>query len=62
MPSIDELRNMYAEVLENQGVHALTVWTEPNHSDPTDEEAYLARGMNDSDDLFENIERAIDAI
>lgn len=62
IPPADELRAMYADVFNNAAVRSITTWTEPNHSEVTDEEAYLQKALDTGGDLLTNMRRAIEGI
>lgn len=62
MPSIEELRQLYAAQRANADVHAISCWSEGNHSDPSDDEAYLAKTLAEGPALMDKIDRIIAGI
>ena len=42
-PSIEELRELYKDVLENEDVSKVSNWTLPNFDKPTNEDEYAAK-------------------
>jgi len=59
IPSLDELRAMYADVMEDRAVTNVSNWTEPNTDEPFDEQEYLERAKNNADALNAKLKEAL---
>jgi hypothetical protein len=59
IPPLAELRSIYSEVINNSAVRSLSAWVEPNHSEMTDEEAYLRKALESGDELLLNMRNAV---
>lgn len=60
MPTIEELREIYADVLDDEAIHAVSRWREKYYDDkysPADEEDYVARAEKDGEDCVEIMRR-----
>ncbi len=62
IPPEAELRRLYAEQIANADVRAVSCWNECNHSEPSDDEAYVARALADGPVLMAKFDRIIDGI
>lgn len=62
IPPIEELRKLYARQLDNADVHALSCWSEGNHSDPSDDNAYLAKTLREGPALMDKFDNIIAGI
>lgn len=62
IPPEDELRRIYAPQIANADVRAISRWSETNHAQPSDDEAYVAKALDDGPSLMSKFDRIIDAI
>ncbi|MDH4225344.1 MAG: hypothetical protein OEW12_06835 [Deltaproteobacteria bacterium] len=62
MPSLEELRERYKEVMENQDVTRLAQWTEPNMDEPFDEETYVRNAQQKAPGYFQKIDEVLKEI
>lgn len=62
MPPLEELRKLYADQISNQAVHAISCWNEGNHSDPSDDEAYMVKALKEGSTLMEKFDRIVAGI
>ena len=59
IPPLVELRDMYAEEMENQAVTNISYWKEPNSDTPIDEQAYLDRALKNKDVVNAKLKEAL---
>lgn len=59
IPSLEELRKEYADVMECQAVTNVSNWTEPNADEPFNEQEYLERSKKNATALHAKLKEAI---
>ena len=59
IPSLDELRSKYADVMDDKAVTNISGWTEPNEDEPCDEQAYRDRALKNAEKLNAKIKEAL---
>jgi len=59
MPSPEELREKYADVMNDKAVTNVSNWTEPNTGEPFDEQEYLNRAKKNADALNAKLKEAL---
>jgi len=59
VPSLEELRTKYADVMEDKAVTNISGWTEPNEDEQCDEQAYRDRALANGEKLNEKIKEAL---
>lgn len=62
IPPVDELRQLYADQIGNTDVHAVSCWYESNHAKPSDDEAYVAKALEEGPALMNKFDRIISGI
>jgi len=59
IPSQEELRAKYADVMEDQSVTNISGWTEPNKGEQHDEQTYRDRALSNGEKLNAKIREAL---
>jgi len=59
IPSLQELRKKYADVMDDKAVTNISGWTEPNTDEPLDEKEYLERALKNADALNAKLKEAL---
>ena len=59
IPSLEELREKYADVMDDKAVTNVSGWTEPNAAEPFDEQGYLDRALKNADALNDKLKKAL---
>jgi len=59
IPPLQELREKYADVMEDKAVTNISGWTEPNTDAPCDEQAYRDRALVNTEKLNAKIKKAL---
>jgi len=59
IPSLDELREKYADVMDDKAVTNVSNWIEPNTDAPFDEQEYLDRAKKNADALNSKLKEAL---
>ena len=59
IPPVEELREMYADVMEDKAVTNMSNWREPNSDNPCNEQEYLDRALKNGKALNDKIKEAL---
>jgi hypothetical protein len=59
IPSLEELRTKYADVMDDKAVTNISGWTEPNADKPCDEQAYRDRALINAEKLNAKLKEAL---
>jgi len=65
MVTIEELREKYADVINDEAIRAVSTWTEKNFDDkftPEDEEEYVQRASVQSKEVVRMMKRIVSSI
>lgn len=60
-PTLQELRNMYADAMNDEAITDISYWNEPNTDSECDEDAYLQNCLNNGDDLNNKLAEALES-
>lgn len=59
IPSIEELREKYADVMADKAVTNISNWTEPNLGDEFSAQSLLDRALENADELNAKLDEAL---
>ena len=59
IPPLEELRKVYADVINNKAVTNISFWTEPNTDEDFDAQAMLNHALENGDALNAKLDEAL---
>jgi hypothetical protein len=59
IPSLEELREQYKDVMEDKAVTNISGWTEPNDDKPCDEQTYRDKAIANGQILHDKIKEVL---